>query len=86
MDFTWSDEQLRYKSEVVAFARSALNDGLIERDHEGEFSLENWKKCANYPCRRPTITIPTSTSSLPCWMMPTRSPGTRCSALNPPAK
>jgi len=48
MDFSWTDEQLRYKEAVIEFARRELNDGLVERDHEGEFSKANWHKCARF--------------------------------------
>ncbi len=48
MDFSWTDEQLAYKKAVIEFARKELNDGLVERDQEGAFSLENWRKCARF--------------------------------------
>lgn len=48
MDFSWSDEQLSYKKAVIDFARKELNEGIIERDLEGSFSRENWKKCADF--------------------------------------
>lgn len=48
MDFSWSDEELSFKSAVIEFAQKELNEGLIERDHEGELSLENWQKCAQF--------------------------------------
>lgn len=47
MDFSWSKEQLALKNNVVEFAKKELNEGLIERDKNGEISLENWRKCAN---------------------------------------
>ncbi len=46
MDFSWSKEQLAFKNNVVEFAKRELNEGLIERDRQGEISLENWRKCA----------------------------------------
>lgn len=46
MDFSWSKEQLALKNNVVEFAKKELNEGLIERDKNGEISLENWRKCA----------------------------------------
>ena len=46
MDFSWTPEQLAFKNTVVEFARKELNEGLIDRDHGGEISLENWRKCA----------------------------------------
>ena len=48
MDFSWTDEQLAYKKAVIEFARKELNEGLIERDQQGAFSLENWRKCARF--------------------------------------
>jgi hypothetical protein len=33
---------------VIEFARNELNARLHERDHEGTFSRENWKKCAEF--------------------------------------
>ena len=48
MDFSWSDEQLEFKRSVAEFAQRELNQGLVERDKEGEFSRENWQKCADF--------------------------------------
>jgi alkylation response protein AidB-like acyl-CoA dehydrogenase len=48
MDLSWTAEQLEYRSAVIEFARRELNQGLTERDHEGAFSLENWRKCARF--------------------------------------
>lgn len=48
MDFSWTDEQLKYKQAVIEFAQNELNEGLIERDRQGDVSLENWKKCAKF--------------------------------------
>lgn len=46
MDFSWTEEQLKYKQAVVEFAQKELNQGLIDRDRQGELARENWKKCA----------------------------------------
>jgi alkylation response protein AidB-like acyl-CoA dehydrogenase len=46
MDFSWTDEQLKFKKAVVEFAQKELNQGLIDRDRQGELARENWKKCA----------------------------------------
>lgn len=46
MDFSWTEDQLKYKKTVIEFAQRELNEGLIERDRQGEFSQENWQKCA----------------------------------------
>ncbi len=48
MDFSWTEEQLNFKNEVVKFAQKELNGGLIERDRQGELSRENWRKCAQF--------------------------------------
>ncbi len=48
MDFSWSEEQLAYKKAVIEFAQKELNIGMIERDYEGSFSRELWKKCAGF--------------------------------------
>ena len=46
MDFSWTEEQLKFKNTVIEFAQKELNTGLVERDRRGELSVENWKKCA----------------------------------------
>jgi alkylation response protein AidB-like acyl-CoA dehydrogenase len=46
MDFSWTEEQLRFKKAVIEFAQKELNNGLIDRDRQGELAPENWKKCA----------------------------------------
>jgi len=48
MDFSWTEEQLAFKSQVINFAQKELNEGLIERDRTEEFSRENWRKCARF--------------------------------------
>jgi alkylation response protein AidB-like acyl-CoA dehydrogenase len=46
MDFDWSSEQLAIYNEIRSFAKRELNDNILERDNEGKFSWEGWKKCA----------------------------------------
>lgn len=46
MDSSWTEEQLAFKKAVINSAQKELNQGLLERDRKGEFSRENWKKCA----------------------------------------
>jgi hypothetical protein len=48
MDFSWSEDQLKFKDSVVKFARQELNDDLVARDRQGTFPLDNWKKCAQF--------------------------------------
>jgi len=46
LDFAWSEEQLAIRDEIVKFARRELNENLVERDRNDEFSREGWLKCA----------------------------------------
>ena len=48
MDFSWSDEDLAFRNEVIEFAKSKLNDDIITRDKEGIFSRDLWQKCADF--------------------------------------
>ncbi|HZQ23237.1 MAG TPA: acyl-CoA dehydrogenase family protein [Terriglobales bacterium] len=48
MDFGWSEEQQAFRKEVIRFAKEELNDDLIRRDREEEFSRELWQKCADF--------------------------------------
>jgi len=48
MDFSWTEEQLNFKKAVIEFAHRELNKGVIDRDRQGEFSRENWQKCARF--------------------------------------
>jgi alkylation response protein AidB-like acyl-CoA dehydrogenase len=46
LDFAWSEEQLAIRDEIIKFARRELNENLVERDRNDEFSREGWRKCA----------------------------------------
>lgn len=48
MHFEFSEEQLEFKKNAIHFAREALCDGVIERDRDGIFARELWKKCADF--------------------------------------
>ncbi|HFE67190.1 MAG TPA: acyl-CoA dehydrogenase [Chloroflexi bacterium] len=48
MDFSWSEEQIEFKRNVIQFAQKELNEGLMERDQNSEFSREGWQKCAQF--------------------------------------
>ena len=48
MDFELSEDQRRFQAEVVRFAERELNEDLIRRDADGEFSREAWKRCAAF--------------------------------------
>ncbi len=44
----WTEEQETGYQESVAFARETLNQGLVDRDAEQRFSLELWRRCADF--------------------------------------
>lgn len=46
MDFSWTEDEKRYRDTIVAFAHKELNGGLFERDASSTFSRELWKRCA----------------------------------------
>jgi len=48
MDFSWTEEQQTFHDAVIEFAQRELNKELVERDRLGEFSRENWLKCAEF--------------------------------------
>ena len=48
MDFSWSEQQLEFKQAATTFAREELNADVVEREMRGEFSRENWLKCAKF--------------------------------------
>ena len=45
MDFALSDEQKLLRDNIVRFAKGALNDNVIARDREQEFSRDLWRRC-----------------------------------------
>lgn len=48
MDFAWTEEQAAFRREVIRFAQQELNDDLIQRDRDEEFSRSHWQKCADF--------------------------------------
>lgn len=48
MDFSWSEEQAQFRQAASDFARKELNEGLLERDRNGEFNRAGWNKCAKF--------------------------------------
>lgn len=48
VDYSWSQEQEAYKGEVLKFAQRELNDDLVKRDGDSEFSRDGWRKCADF--------------------------------------
>lgn len=47
MDFSWTQEQVLLKEEMIRFAKD-LNKDFSNRDCQGGFSRESWKKCAEF--------------------------------------
>ena len=45
MDFSFSEEQRLLRDNIVRFAKGTLNQKVIERDHNHEFSRDLWRKC-----------------------------------------
>ena len=48
MNFGWTDEQQRRRSEAIDFAKEHLNKDLIDRNRDGAFSWDAWKACAEF--------------------------------------
>lgn len=48
MNFSWPEEYLTFKAEVIEFAQKELNLELPKRDAEQIFPGEDWKKCADF--------------------------------------
>lgn len=48
MDFEWSSEQRQYRDRVITWARRELNDHVLRRDAEQEFSHDGWGRCAEF--------------------------------------
>lgn len=48
VNFEFSTEQLDFKKSAIQFAQKTLNDDVIARDRDADFSRELWKKCADF--------------------------------------
>lgn len=48
MDLELTEEQLQLQNSAAEFARSELNDDIVQRDRDEVFSAEGWKKCATF--------------------------------------
>ncbi|MEM7034227.1 MAG: acyl-CoA dehydrogenase family protein [Chloroflexota bacterium] len=49
MDFSWSEEQLARKQATIEFAQKELNSNdLVAQEKAGNFSWEQWRKCAKF--------------------------------------
>lgn len=45
IDFSYTDDQVRLRQEIIRFARQELSPGAAERDRGHEFSRDLWRKC-----------------------------------------
>ena len=48
MDFSFTEEQISLKESVIKFAEQELNTEVLEREKEGEFFWDGWRKCAEF--------------------------------------
>jgi len=48
MDFSFDADQLAFRDSVIRFARTELNDDIIQRDRTGQFNFAAFKKCAEF--------------------------------------
>ena len=48
MDLELTEEQLQLQNSAAEFARSELNDDIVQRDRDEVFSAQGWKKCAQF--------------------------------------
>jgi alkylation response protein AidB-like acyl-CoA dehydrogenase len=48
MDLSLTDEQVSFRENIIKFARKELNENIVKNETEGNFSFENWRKCADY--------------------------------------
>jgi alkylation response protein AidB-like acyl-CoA dehydrogenase len=52
MEFDLTPEQRELQTAAIEFARDELNDNVLERDADKEFSRAGWKKCADFGVMR----------------------------------
>lgn len=48
MDFSWTDEQLELREQILDFARKELTNDVRVLDREGKFDRESWDKCGAF--------------------------------------
>ena len=48
MDFGWSDEQLELYESLSSFGAQRLGSDILDREREGSFSHEDWRRCAEF--------------------------------------
>ena len=48
MDLSFTDHQEEFKTSALEFARTKLNNSIVERDRANEFSRSGWQDCAGF--------------------------------------
>jgi len=48
MNFSFTEDQIRLKESVIDFAKNNLPQSYIIQDHNCMFSMDDWKKCADF--------------------------------------
>lgn len=48
MDFDFSPDQMELAARTLEFAKSELNESVIERDASHKFGLQEWQKCGRF--------------------------------------
>ena len=48
MEFSFTPDQLAFRDSVIRFAKSELNDDIIEKDRAGQFNAAAFQKCAEF--------------------------------------
>ncbi len=56
MDFSWPQEYIDFKNEVIQFAKDELNENTLVRDEAQIFSHDLWKKCADFGIQSLAVT------------------------------
>ncbi|MEA5577337.1 acyl-CoA dehydrogenase family protein [Anabaena sp. UHCC 0451] len=48
MDFSWSQEQINRREQILKFAQQEISEDIIKLDQQEQFNQEDWHKWANF--------------------------------------
>ncbi len=48
MEFSWTNEQEEFYTQALSFARTKLNNNLLERETSHQFPMEEWHLCGDF--------------------------------------
>jgi alkylation response protein AidB-like acyl-CoA dehydrogenase len=48
VDFSWTEEQIKFRQNVIQFAQQELQGNLVDLDWREEFNREGWQKCGEF--------------------------------------